>query len=47
MTSSGRAEETRSIAVWLSTSQAVVLTAVLGTALAYRSDDMLNLAIPL
>src|SRR5829696_5010789 len=36
----------RSVGVTASTQRAVLLAAVLGTALAYMSDDMLNLAIP-
>jgi hypothetical protein len=41
-----RAERDRSSRVSSSTVRAVLLAAVLGTALAYMSDDMLNLAIP-
>lgn len=41
-----RAERDRSVGVSSSTARAVLLAALLGTALSYMSDDMLNLAIP-
>jgi hypothetical protein len=41
-----RAERDRSVGVSSSTARAVLLAALLGTAFAYMSDDMLNLAIP-
>jgi EmrB/QacA subfamily drug resistance transporter len=41
-----RVEEGRAFGSSSSTTRAVLLAAVLGTALAYMSDDMLNLAIP-
>jgi MFS family permease len=41
-----RAERSRSFGVSSSTARVVLLAAVLGTALAYMSDDMLNLALP-